>query len=393
MLATVALVPSQLIYMSFPASSIRTFVDGCFPEFARYPAADFIRGQGHRYKGGHDVLLDVTSTFYEKGWGESLHHFGHVVLTDFPTKAGIPIPGFSQNGLGQHLESLGIHRGWLSVNICDGEVGIIAIAEGATDLQGALQDQLQMGAWTFFDTFGEGLVEISLGFTWQNPFLVAGGIENVLSGIVSTWNLVSVYVDPLDLLGASFVSALLGFSVSTLLLGENPVDGLLQSFKSGVIGGLFCVSGAFGIGAIMAFASYGLAQKLAQSQNDMVRAYFKVDQAALEHLVKEILDGDPAFLDIYRTTCPLVFNSTDAVVAHSDASVLNDSYLRILPSTAEHEIGWNNFLKEVIATLSVGDIGKLDTTQAILNSDEIVARADCNVLRCDVQTLLDNPSF
>ena len=73
---------------------------------------------------------------------DSFKHAGHVICTDFPTKAGIPIPGFSQAGLGQYLESIGLAKGWLSINIMDGAIGFLAIAEGHADLLKAISGNL-----------------------------------------------------------------------------------------------------------------------------------------------------------------------------------------------------------------------------------------------------------
>ncbi|MBC2596468.1 hypothetical protein H5P28_19540 [Ruficoccus amylovorans] len=153
-------------------------MDGLFPFFAKFPLADSLAsGGGHRWKAGHDLLLDLPGTFSQHGIVEGYRHAGHVLLTDFPTKAGIPIPGFSRAGLGQWLEGMGISNGWLNVNACDAGVGLFAVAEGSADLMQAFSGTLDMGPWTFVDTFVEGGVEVVLGCWLENPFLLAGGIE------------------------------------------------------------------------------------------------------------------------------------------------------------------------------------------------------------------------
>ena len=168
------IVPGQIAYLSIPASTLRNFSDGMFPHFAKFPTADIVTGAGHRYKAGHDLLLDIPNTFLKEGFLDAYKHFGHVVLTDFPTKAGIPIPGLSQSGLGGWLESVNIGRGWLNVNICDAGMGIIAVAEGHSDLISALDGSMKMDAYTFFDTFVEGGIEVVVSIQLSNPIILGG---------------------------------------------------------------------------------------------------------------------------------------------------------------------------------------------------------------------------
>ena len=91
--------------------------------------ADYLGGFNHRWRGGHDLLADVGRTLRGKGPVAAAHQAGHIVLADFPTKAGIPIPGFSQSALGSFLaNTLHIPRGYLSVNLLETGIGILAVA-------------------------------------------------------------------------------------------------------------------------------------------------------------------------------------------------------------------------------------------------------------------------
>lgn len=129
-LATELLVsPGQLIYMHIPAKELRNFADSMFPDLAKNSIADCARGMGHRYRAGHDIFLDVPSTLLNDGPEAAIKHLGHIIATDFPTKAGIPIPGFSQSGLGHLLEHWGIPKAWMSLNISDAGLGFLAIAD------------------------------------------------------------------------------------------------------------------------------------------------------------------------------------------------------------------------------------------------------------------------
>lgn len=119
----------QLAYLQIPAATLRGFADSLFPGFAKDAVADAVSGTGHRFMAGHDLLLDVMPRFATEP-ASAFHQAGHILLTDFPTKAGIPIPGFSHSGLGEFLVNCGIPKGWMCMNIMDAGVGILAVAEG-----------------------------------------------------------------------------------------------------------------------------------------------------------------------------------------------------------------------------------------------------------------------
>lgn len=296
------IVPGQFAYLALPSDGLRHFADGLFPQFAKFPIADSQAvGWGHRYRAGHDLFLDVPATVAEHGVVDGYKHAGHIVLTDFPTKTGIPIPGFSQSGLGQWLESLGISRGWLNVNICDAGVGIIAVAEGTDDLVQALNGTLVMDSSTFFDTFVEGGVEVALAVYMENPILLAGGIENILAGLVSAWDTVSVYVDPLLFFGSSFTSAAIGFVIGVGIAKQSLPEALDSALRSGVVGSLFSVSAAFGFGALSGLLSIAAGRALARHHLEAADVLLSADRRSLELFIEEVARGSHDFPEFLRS--------------------------------------------------------------------------------------------
>lgn len=291
MASELVIVPSQLAYLQIPAAELRNFVDGIFPELAKNEIADSATGFGHRYRVGHDLLLDVPGSFSNHGPFEGFKHAGHIILTDFPTKAGIPIPGFSQTGLGHLLEQAGISSGWIQVSLFDSGVGILAIADGADTLSLALQGSLDMSCGVAFQTFGSGALEVGLAMYTQNPLMLAGGIENILAGVISTWDTFSVYVNPLDFIGAGGTSALLGFGVAFGVAGESLGESAINAVRGGTVGALFSVSSAFGFGALAGFVSYRLGAALAEKHNHSAQSRLSIDENSYRMLVDEICAG------------------------------------------------------------------------------------------------------
>ena len=323
--AVTYIVPLHLMYINIPAKTLLTEVDKLFPELAKNKIADSVAGMGHRYKAGHDLLLDVPNTIHEYGVKEGLRHAGHIVLTDFPTKAGIPIPAFSQSGLGELLEDAGIHKGWLQVNFSDAGLGVFAISEGATDISLALDGAMDMNFGTFFDTFAEGSIEIAIGISTENPFMVVGGIENFLAGIISTWKTISVYVDPLDFLGSTGFSALLGFSVAYGLADKSLCEAGKYAVRSGVIGSLFSLSSAFGFGALAGFSAYRLGQMLSEQQSKSENMFFSVDVQEYQLLVDEICMGNTHVSGLLEKTHSLTLNQDGSNDLRQHNSTLIDN--------------------------------------------------------------------
>ena len=320
-LATELLVsPGQMVYMHIPASDLRNFADSLLPGLAKNPIADCASGMGHRYRAGHDLLLDVPSTLVNHGPGEALRQFGHIIATDFPTKAGIPLPGFSHSGLGHVLEQWGIPKAWMSLNISDAGFGFLAIADGHTTLMAALQGQLSMDFGTALQTFGAGALELELAMiATTNPVLMtAAGVQNILAGLVATWNTFSVYVDPLDLFGAAGMSALLGFGMARGLVGENVSYATRDAIRSGTIGALYSVSTAFGYGALAGFVVCRLACALAKHHNTQSQKRLSVDAQAYRLLVETLCSGNPEIKELLTATAPrLIPSSVQPLLAKS----------------------------------------------------------------------------
>jgi hypothetical protein len=292
------IVPGQMAYMHIPAAELRNFFDSLAPSLAKNQIADSASGFGHRYMAGHDLLLDVPATINNHGWNEGFKHGGHIIATDFPTKAGIPIPLFSHNGLGHLLEQVGIAKGWLQISLFDTGVGVFAFSDGASNLIQAFQGSLSMNFDTACHTFGVGVVDVLFAVQFQNPIVLAGGIQNLVAGVVSTWQTISVYVDPLDFFGASGTSALLGFAIAHGLAGENLTDATHTAVRSGTIGALFTASTAFGFGALAGFMAFQLGKSLAENHNRAASERLTVDKHSYDLLVRELIAGNTQIRDI-----------------------------------------------------------------------------------------------
>lgn len=270
LLGHATVVTSQMAYLQIPTASLRQFMDSLGGNLAKLPYADSASGMFHRWREGHDLLVDVPVSFADpnkSGW----KHLGHILITDFPTKAGIPIPGLSAGGLGKFLtETCGINKAWLSLNIMDAGIGIMAISEGASDLLAALSGEISLDAWTFFDTFGEGAIELWLGIEMSNPLLVISGSENILAGLTLFTQPVSWQINMMDVLGGALTGALIGIGVSTLLYKNKPPRIRAQlisnyAFRGIMMGGLGALSVWFSLGAASGFLLYTFGKNLANS--------------------------------------------------------------------------------------------------------------------------------
>lgn len=352
--AELLVVPARVAYIQIPATELRNFVDGVFPNLATNKIADSVSGFGHRYRAGHDLLLDVPSTFSTYGSIEGLKHAGHIILTDFPTKAGIPIPGFSHSGLGHLLEQVGISNGWLQISLFDSSVGIFAIADSAVDIAQALQGSLILDAGTACQTFGTGTVEISLAFATQNPLLLAGGIQNILAGIVSSWKSFSIYVDPLELLGAAGTSALLGFGITRGLLGENTSDSVRDSIRSGAIGALFKISASFGFGALAGFIIHRLGTELSKAHNRITENQLFVDDRTYQLFFDTLCEGNLGLLDILKISDGVALQSSYESISNEISAHCSSRYqpLDCQPRSLPSDYSTLNYQPEVITKIS-----------------------------------------
>lgn len=252
------------VYWFLPASAVRSCCDSLFPELAKDIGADSASGYMHRFKAGHDLLTDVV--FSEQDFSSKLHRAGHILLTDFPTKAGIPIPGFSENGLGHYLVEMGIPKGWMCLNICDFGIGIYALPEGSEDLVSALAGDLP---FNFFDTMGEGAFQLSGAIVTENPLLLLSGIENVAAGVISLGREINPYFQLESFLGSTFAGFAIGCAVSLLTCrGKSPRAFAelfyYRSARAISLGALASVSPFVAIGASAGCLAYYFGKALAR---------------------------------------------------------------------------------------------------------------------------------
>ena len=287
-------------YHLVPADAIRNFVDALFPTLAKNPAADCVSGALHRYRGGHDLILDVGDTMTKKGVGKALDHAGHILLTDLPTKAGIPIPLFSQKGLGGLLQNLGLSPSWLNLNLGDTVLGTLALSESMSDLSAAAAGGLPMDFSTFCDTFAEGALEVGTGIWSKNPLLLFAGAENIMAGLVAAWKHFTWYVPPELCLGAASLAGGTGFIVSKFLLKEDDITALRKSFRSALTGGLFTVSAAFGWGLIGVMIWAEVIRRAAEKNKKEQEGFYHATETQVASLQKTLENLSPGFAKMYR---------------------------------------------------------------------------------------------
>lgn len=272
-------------YMQIPSDDIRRFCDHAIPALAKNSIADSSRGYMHRWAAGHDLLMDVPRTFTDKGFVDGMKHAGHILLTDFPTRDGIPIPGLSKCGLGRFLtETCNIPRPYLCLNVVDATVGIFAMSEGTLDMINVVSNQLRMTPQLFFDTFVEGAAEIAGGYVCKSPLLMISGAENIGAGLIATYNTVTRplwYVDPLDFFSGSLTSALIALLVSRFILKRDTNASVKSAVQSAAVGGLFVLSPCFGFGGLAALLCSSVGKIMAEKEAAAARMEFAISE---EHL-------------------------------------------------------------------------------------------------------------
>ena len=299
-------------YLQVPADKLRHFCDNLFPTLAKNPTADVVTGAAHRWKAGHDILVDIPKTALDEGLGKAAKQAGHVLLTDFPTKAGIPIPGLSQSGLGEFLIKHGIDRAFLSLNLTDAFVGIFAMSESTFDMINVVSQQLRMTPQLFFDTFVEGAIEIVAGGACKNPLLLFSGISEVAAGFVATYNTITKplwYVDPLDFFGCGLCSALLSFLFSKFVCKRNNKEVASDCCKSVLISSLFSIYSGFGFAGIIALSAWGVGRIVAQRDNTQKKECFTVSCKDLTAVFTNLLSTEELDKkDLFHNIAPYCFD-------------------------------------------------------------------------------------
>ena len=291
------------LYRMVPADTIRNAVDTLFPSLAKNSTADCLAGAFHRYRGGHDLILDVGKTVTEQGFAKGIKHAGHILLTDFPTKAGIPVPLLSQKGLGGVLQGIGVSPKWMNINLGDTLLGWLTLVEGGSDLSAALSGKMPMDFSSFCDTFGEGALEIGAGVYSHNPLLLAAGVENLTAGFVTAWKHFSWYVPPELFLGSASFSGGAGFIISKFLLHQETHEALLNSCRSALIGGLFAVSAALGWGLVGAMIWCEVIRRIAEKHTKSLDDFYRVTEEQLKSLKAAYSKLSPGFEKMYTQSC------------------------------------------------------------------------------------------
>lgn len=285
-------------YRQIPADSLRHFFDNMFSCLSKNSIADSVKGRMHRWTAGHDLFLDVPKTIADKGLIKGMKQGGHILLTDFPTKDGIPIPGLSKSGLGKFLtETLDVPKEYLCLNAMDTIIGVVTMSEGALDIINVVSNQLRMTPELFLDTFVEGGAEMFAGVCCKNPLLIVAGTENVGAGMVATFNTMTHplwYVSPVDILSGSLSGAVISLLVSKFILKRDTPESVKSVLQSASVGGLFALSPCFGIGGLVALLCFGVGKAMAKRDEWDARGRFVVseeDLALIEADIKTLLGG------------------------------------------------------------------------------------------------------
>ena len=162
-----------------------------FTKYKTNSYLDCALGRWHRWRvPGHDPI-DVLKQIIKDPLGRGQWDFGHVFITDFFTKDGIPIPGLSQEYLGKYLvgilKNLGVDNPikWLNLNGFDYLFGGFSIYNATNELGKALSDSIIDYEWyDYFHTFGAGAFDIYVGVQTANVLLLGSGIENFVAGSI-----------------------------------------------------------------------------------------------------------------------------------------------------------------------------------------------------------------
>ncbi|MBO7597542.1 MAG: hypothetical protein J6T70_10925 [Bacteroidales bacterium] len=294
-LSEIFVLPGKAAYIRIPKETIlKTLSDLCYKigkdgeVFTRLDA--YPHGNMHRWYGGHD-LPDVIKTFWNEGFASGIKHIKHL-FSDISTPKGLPKPFCSEPYLGKLLQEkcnftprqlcfnlTDIVNGFeKTLNVVDKGVGILCVGEGGMDVFNAFSGKMEMNFATFCDTFGEGAFQLAFGIPTGNGLAIAAGIENILAGIVSTWETYSISIDLVPFFGATLTSTLLGFITSKYLCKNEMPEVIQKSVKSGMITALFQLSASFGYGAAACCAYIDYVKYLAQRDTKQVAKVMKVDE-------------------------------------------------------------------------------------------------------------------
>ncbi len=284
-------------YLKIPTAELRHFFDSAFPTLAKNHFADCASGYLHRFSAGHDILIDVPKTLVKHGPIDAGKQLGHILVTDFPTKSGIPIPGFSESGLGRWLtEVVGIPKPYLCINAMDAAVGVFACTEGTLDIINVSANNIRMSPGVFLDTFVEGVVELAGGGALKNPLLIASGFENIAAGVYSSCYTITHplwYTGFWDVVGGGLAGGMTSFLISKFILKKDNATCVVNITKSVSISSLFAVSTGFGIAGIIGMVASGYGEFLAKKNNDEMAVFYRITK-----------DRYCSFLECVSHCCP-----------------------------------------------------------------------------------------
>ncbi len=412
---SVVAVPSQFVYANISGATLQSLVEHIFPDWLvhssygeAYGVVDALNpgqlsslgtknsinilnhssvGNLHRWKlRGHDLGLDIPKILATKGPVEALRQTGHILLTDFVTKAGIPIPFFSEAGLGGILTKYGVDPRWLNVSLFDTGIGIFAINNASSTLAAAISGALQMNSSVFLNTFGEGSIEIALSMASKNPLLLAGGLENITAGIVSAWKTFTYYVPATKILGSSLGTAAIGYVISRFLMKKDIQTSFKEAVKSGAVGGLFSISPSFGLAAMAGLFAYQIGEQMGKDTNEKVAELLKVTDESYTIFLEELEFLAPGAIEMLAIDKKSFCLESDTSILTSDNTMLSSnnemltSDTSMLPSD-ESLLPSDNFMLE-------SDNSMLPSDNFMFESDSFMLSSDETLLYSDMQSLI-----
>jgi hypothetical protein len=293
-----------------PAVQLRHTVEALFPQFAQDSGADCVCGRLHRWKWGHDLFVDLPRTAAHDGFSDAVHQLGHIVLTDLPTKTGVPIPGFSEQGLGHLLAEAGVNKAWLSLNLWDLGAGAVCALDGSRDLMTALSGSMAMNSHTMCAIVVKMSTEAALAWWTHNPILLLSFGEEAVAACVSAWKTFCPYVSPEHILAAVIPSLFVATAVTWFVYREaeatkrwNAVTA--NGIRSAFVSGCFAAKAATGMGALVGVGAVAAGCFMARQharQSSTMYAYSAGAESLRRRTDDEFLPGLSALEGLFHET-------------------------------------------------------------------------------------------
>lgn len=253
-----------------------------------------VRGPLHRWQ-HHHFIIDAIKVARDENL--SLIDFYKHLGLDFITKTGIPLlPDTFLQWAHDTLDiPLDMLKEWTLLNVVDVGIGIISVHGGISNLILAINGELPWGAKTIILTIGRGVLETTSGVATQNPVLVAGGLTNIASGLVSAWE---YYSQPF-ILGVPLEEVFQGIFESLGVAGAFTALQILFSWKvdaaqiterllyGTTIGALATIGAGLSLPSGLTYSAGKLSFKMARADNRILREFPIYSPFAFKELIEK----------------------------------------------------------------------------------------------------------